>query len=506
MREEKRRKEEDEKAAWKRAEEEERRRREKEEARMRAEEEEEKRRIEDEKARIKAAEEEAKARAEKDEIARVAEEAEKNLVKEPQTREDPDIELITEEMLDDNLAVSEMEEEVKTSSHREDKQDKREKLNGEDIDLELNGTPAEAGPQLEERDGEDDLENRTPAESDSTSVLSSDGVFTVQPSTTGEELDKKSLDDNSTLSDVDQSRAKSTAVSKGQLSRSQEKRELRRQRGLEHNQRETERASSSVSGKDDTSSLKNKTQATRLKERSESKELDQYTFVAWKMKEDKAAKKETKTSPPAGPVRPSTLSLQHVSDRNGVSEGTGAVGLQRRPGAIKEKPEKWRGRRSDGELSECTSPPQSHSREERRTKTPLYVFSDPLSFSFTSTLTGPVKDIKTADSHVFFFFPHLFIHSVETGSSSVDSLSPGSEGAGALQVLSFYVKGILQANFSHIIHQDSVVQLNSPSESLGEGSKGGSFRRKSQEGSGHQDPTQSIPSTPDRYCTALTCV
>lgn len=380
MREEKRRTEEEEKEARKRAEEEERRRREEEEeARIQAEEEEERRRIEDEKARIKAAEEEAKARAEKEEIARMAEEAEKNLVKEPQTREDPDIELITEEMLDDNLTVPEMEEEVNTSSHREDKHVNGEELNDMDMVPQLNVTLAEAGPQLEERDGEDDLENRTPAESDSTSVLSSDGVFTLQSSTAGEELDKKSLDDTSILSNVDQNRAKSTAVSKGQLSRSQEKRELRRRRGLEHNQRETERASSSFSGKDDTSSLKNKTQATRLKERSESKELDQYTFVAWKMKEDKAVKKETKTSaPPAGPVRPSTLPLQPLSDRNGVSEGTGAVSLQRRPGAIKEKPEKWRGRRSDGELSEHTSPTQPHSREERRTKPPLYVFSDPL--------------------------------------------------------------------------------------------------------------------------------
>uniref|UniRef100_H3DDJ4 Myosin IXB n=1 Tax=Tetraodon nigroviridis TaxID=99883 RepID=H3DDJ4_TETNG len=279
-------------------------------------------------------------------IARMAEEAEKSVVKEPQTREDPDIELITEEMLDDNLAVLEMEEEVNTSSHTEDKHVKGGELNDVDMELEVNGTPAEAGPQLEE---------------------------------------------------------------------SQEKRELRRLRGLEHNQRETERASSSVSGKDDTSSLKNKTQATRLKERSESKELDQYTFVAWKMKEDKTAKKETKTSPsPAGPVRPSTLPLQPVSDRNGVSEGTGAVGLQRRPGAIKEKPEKWRGRRSDGELSERTSPPQPHSGEEQRTKTPL--------------------------------------HRAETALSSVDSVSPGSEGAGA---------------------------------------------RQKPRGSGHQDSTQPIPSTPD---------
>lgn len=375
LREEKRRKEEEEKEARKRAEEEERRRREEEEeeARRQAEEEEERRRIEDEKARIKAEEEEAKRKAEREEIARMAEEAERKLVKEPQTREDPDIELITEEMLDYNLTGPETEEEVNTSSHREDKGVKGEKLDDVEMDPELNGTLAEAGPQLEERDGEDDLENHTPAESDSTSVLSSDGILTLQPSTTGEEMDKKSLDDASVCSDADQNRAKSSAANKGQLSRSQEKREQRRRRGLEHNRRETERASSSVGSKEDTSSLKSKTQATRSKERAESKELDQYTFVAWKMKEDKAAKKETKTSPPAGPVRPSTLPLQPVSDRNGVSESTGAVSLQRRPGAIKEKPEKWKGRRSDGELSERTSPQQPPSKEERRRKTPLYV-------------------------------------------------------------------------------------------------------------------------------------
>lgn len=375
LREEKRRKEEEEKEARKRAEEEERRRREEEEeARRQAEEEEERRRIEDEKARIKAEEEEAKRKAEREEIARMAEEAEKKLVKEPQTREDPDIELITEEMLDSNLTAPETEEEVNSSSHREDEGVKGKKLDDMEMDLELNGTLAEAGPQLEERDGEDDLENHTPAESDSTSVLSSDGI---QPSTTGEEMDKKSLDDTSVCSVADQNRAKSSAVNKGQLSRSQEKREQRRRRGLEHNRRETERASSSVGTKDDTASLKSKTQATRLKERAESKELDQYTFVAWKMKDDKAAKKETKTSPPPGPVRPSTLPLQPVSDRNGVSESTGAVSLQRRPGAIKEKPEKWRGRRSDGELSERTSPQQPHSKEERRRKTPLYVLIRP---------------------------------------------------------------------------------------------------------------------------------
>uniref|UniRef100_A0A665X425 Myosin IXB n=1 Tax=Echeneis naucrates TaxID=173247 RepID=A0A665X425_ECHNA len=132
-------------------------------------------------------------------------------------------------------------------------------------------------------------------------------------------------------------------------------------------------ASSSLSpaiSTDQTSPPNSKSQETsKLNERSDSKELDQYTFVAWK-----GVKKEAKTSPVSGPVRPSTLSLQPTDpgpDRNGLGEA-GTTSLQRRPGAIKEKPEKWRGRRSDGEYSENTSPPPQ-TREERTKKPQLYV-------------------------------------------------------------------------------------------------------------------------------------
>uniref|UniRef100_A0A8C2X5D9 Myosin IXB n=1 Tax=Cyclopterus lumpus TaxID=8103 RepID=A0A8C2X5D9_CYCLU len=145
-------------------------------------------------------------------------------------------------------------------------------------------------------------------------------------------------------------------------------------------QRETERAASSsstsASGKDQTSPPKSKSQEpSKLKERADSKELDQYTFVAWKMKEDKGEKKEEKPSPPyAGPVRPSSLPLHTADqfpDRNGLGDGGGATHLQRRAGAIKEKPEKWKGRRSNGEYADGTSPPPPH-REERKKKQPLY--------------------------------------------------------------------------------------------------------------------------------------
>ncbi|XP_026108541.1 unconventional myosin-IXb-like [Carassius auratus] len=105
-----------------------------------------------------------------------------------------------------------------------------------------------------------------------------------------------------------QSQNRAPPLAKLPVSRSQEKRELRRQRGLEHSQRESERAA--LAGKDNTF-FESKTLErpgkvdSKLKERSDSKELDQYTFVAWKV--DKV-KKDAKDVPPEL-VRPSTLPL-----------------------------------------------------------------------------------------------------------------------------------------------------------------------------------------------------
>lgn len=460
IRQEKQRKEEEEKEAQKRAEEEERRRREEEEeARRKAEEEEARKRMAEEEARRKEEAEEARRRAGEVEAARKAQEAqkkreeeEKRRAREPQTREDPDIELVTEEMLDDNLSSQEDERgeedlEVKSSSHTEeeeqDKDDEELEDEDEELHMETNGTLAEAGPQLDEEE-EQDLENQTLGQTDSKPALRSDGAApnALTPSSPGQASDTQAHSTTSTPPNAEQDRVRPPPINRGQSSRSQEKREQRRRRGLEHNQRETDRAASSTSStisKDQTSPPKSKSQETsKLKERSDSKELDQYTFVAWKMKDDKGGKKEAKTSPAppvSGPVRPSSLSLrpaEPAADRNGLVEGVGATNLHRRPGAIKEKPEKWR--RSDGEYPESASPPPLHS--ERRKKLPLG----------------------------------------EMASSSVDSLSPGSEGAGA----------------------PSAREIISPSESHGDGSRGSSLRRKQQDGSSHQDLAHSIPSTPDK--------
>lgn len=101
-------------------------------------------------------------------------------------------------------------------------------------------------------------------------------------------------------------------------------------------------------------------------------------------------------------------------------------------------------------------------------------------------------------------------------SSSIDSLSPGSEGAGAISVrevcVKFYplcegnapvVNDFLPHEFAHHLNLFSSLQIMSITESHGDGSKGSSIRRKHQDGSGHQDSAQSIPSTPDRCCTKL---
>lgn len=93
----------------------------------------------------------------------------------------------------------------------------------------------------------------------------------------------------------DPGRTRAPLTGKVPTSRSQEKRELRRQRGLEHSQRESVRA------------------AAALKDES-CKELDQYTFICQKSEkakkeiddEEEKVKKEATTCP----IRPSTLPLE----------------------------------------------------------------------------------------------------------------------------------------------------------------------------------------------------
>ncbi|XP_054903546.1 unconventional myosin-IXb isoform X5 [Poeciliopsis prolifica] len=395
IREEKRKKEEEEEEARKREEEEEARRKAEEEERLR---------IEEVKKR---AEEEAARKAQ--ETQKKLEEKEQKEAREPQTREDPDIELVTEEMLDENVP--------------EEEQKKDEEMEDEDEDLEPCGTEAEAGPPLDE-DQEPGLASNTPT-----------GISPHQEDTA------------TTPPHAELRRQQPGLISKVPSARSLEKREQRRRRGLEHSQRESERAassssSSSATNRDQTSPTKSRNQETpKLKERTDSKELDQYTFVAWK-------KKEGKTSPPsAGPVRPSTLPLHpadSTQDKNGLGEGVGPVNLQRRSGAIKEKPEKWKGRRSNGESSEGTGSPPLHTKE--------------------STKKPPLRDV----SH-----------------SSVDSLSPTSDGAWAVSVRDPWTMAVRE-------------EKNHPQDGQGDTSRSSSFRKRHQDGSGQPDSLPSNVITPDK--------
>uniref|UniRef100_A0A3Q2YSY5 Myosin IXB n=1 Tax=Hippocampus comes TaxID=109280 RepID=A0A3Q2YSY5_HIPCM len=196
-------------------------------------------------------------------------------------------------------------------------------------------------------------------------------------------------------------------VAKTQVSKSQEKREQRRRRGLEHNQRETLRAaststSSSATSVEQTSPPKSKSSdVSKQREGADSKELDQYTFVAWKMKEEKGGKKDTKLSSQSGAVRPTTLSLHPAESTHEktVADG-GALSLKHIHGPVKEKSEKWKGKTSDGEHS----PPQHN----------MYVscygyilmFSAPFTMQhvFPSSILSPVGAREFRKN---LFIPHL---------------------------------------------------------------------------------------------------
>uniref|UniRef100_A0A8C5C929 Myosin IXB n=1 Tax=Gadus morhua TaxID=8049 RepID=A0A8C5C929_GADMO len=225
--------------------------------------------------------------------------------------------------------------------------------------VETNGTPAEAGSQQDVEEEEDDV-GRAPEPTGGVPSGTRPAPCTARAAPQVEE----------------NSKGRAAALHKGQSSKSQEKREQRRRRGLEHNQRESERAASSTpaaAGKDEAppkSSPRTKgkgQEAARLKEAAESKELDQYPFVHWKVKEDKGEKKE-------GPVRPSSLALRPsdaAAERNGHEEASGLPGLQRRPGALKEKPDKWKG----GRKSEGGSPPRPDTAQHKRQIHAQYVQS-----------------------------------------------------------------------------------------------------------------------------------
>ncbi|XP_018583731.2 unconventional myosin-IXb isoform X3 [Scleropages formosus] len=224
-------------------------------------------------------------------------------------------------------------------------------------------------------------------------------------------------------------------------SRSQEKREQRRQRGLEHSKRECQRAAS-ASKEEPTPKVKGQDAVTgpeaRQKERADSKELDQYTFVAWKMKEEKG-KKEVKASA-SPPSRPSSLPLRtsvHKPSRNGFEESPCAKHSEQ--DIVKEKAEKWKEKSSEGGHPDISSP-EADTCDNRGTATSLN-----LGFSV----------------------------SVE----NLTKLNSGSNASSAFP---------------------SQKEVQSPIETACEVSKMNSLRRKNNDSSGHPDVIHLAPSTPEK--------
>ncbi|XP_036442017.1 unconventional myosin-IXb isoform X2 [Colossoma macropomum] len=295
---------------------EDKRRKEEEEARRRREEEEEAARRAQEAAeaarREREAAEAARRAREAEEAARRAQEAEEAARKK-----------------------KEAEEEAARLAEQRRKEEASQKLRNETfienlVSSEVKGgekeAKAEAGPHPEEQDGEQNqniLElNEKDKKKEPVGKLTEDNKhlkapFTVLPEETSsktapeESLDRKippaalpeakmsvsvspeedkNLQTSTPVTPSEQLKPKTPSLGRLSTSRSQEKRELRRQRGLEHSQREIERAASI--NREEPAQKSPTGPESRQNERSNSKELDQYTFVAWRSDRQKKEAKD----------------------------------------------------------------------------------------------------------------------------------------------------------------------------------------------------------------------
>uniref|UniRef100_A0A673YN19 Myosin IXB n=1 Tax=Salmo trutta TaxID=8032 RepID=A0A673YN19_SALTR len=233
-----------------------------------------------------------------------------------------------------------------------------------------NSTQAEAGPQLEEEsqavEEQEEAHSEEPEEEGTTEAAAPHSPERDKGAQAAAEASP------STDPQSGQKKLRPPTLHKVPASRSQEKRELRRQRGLEHSQRESKRVASAVTKEEPAPKVIDQEAASRAEgkpkgrpERTDSKEMDQYTFVAWK-KEDKA-KKEAKAATTPAPIRPSTLPLnptEPMANRNGHEVlGPGNLTRYSQQDAMKEKAEKWKGRKIDVQQPESTSPPEAHSKD-----------------------------------------------------------------------------------------------------------------------------------------------
>nr|XP_055072708.1 unconventional myosin-IXb isoform X4 [Misgurnus anguillicaudatus] len=246
------------------------------------------------------------------------------------------------------------------------------------------------------------------------------------------------------------------------LSKSLEKREQRRQRGLEHNQRETQRAASGI--KEDTS-FKSKTlespgkSETKLKERSDSKELDQYTFVAWKG--DKVKKDEL--------VRPSTLPLDipaSAPGRNGYGD----------PAISKPSPAKE-------EASKRKEPSRSNTQPEN-------LIAGPRSLEDRNMKTLQNRGISVSLDDV---------SRIGADSPSQDKSRPRRKKRYALARICLPIKSV-EMEDADLWTLSSTSPLQKPAriENSFDGAKNSTLKERSHDSHAHQDVLPIQPSTPER--------
>ncbi|KAK1152491.1 hypothetical protein AOXY_G31171 [Acipenser oxyrinchus oxyrinchus] len=213
-----------------------------------------------------------------------------------------------------------------------------------------------------------------------------------------------------------------SAESIDKLPRSQDKRERRRQRGLEHDKLQNKLVSPPGQGDHPAPSTapspakgEKPDTGSKLKERSDSKELDQYTFVEWKMK-DSPGKKEGKC--PSDMARPHSLPLSSPNSsgggdgkeaqRNGQKEPSSPTGgtLHRYSNqtVLRNKGERWKEKiKTEGGQQESPSPEKPKLLQTKGISTSLEDLSKQslpgLDYSTTGTCRRKVSPAKSfADS------------------------------------------------------------------------------------------------------------
>ncbi|KAG7456757.1 hypothetical protein MATL_G00239240 [Megalops atlanticus] len=156
-------------------------------------------------------------------------------------------------------------------------------------------------------------------------------------------------------------RARPPKLQKSATSRSQEKRELRRQRGVEHNQRESERAAT-ASEDQPAPEVKGQQEVSVV----EGRMPGQGASVAGKANKE-PGKKQAGVPPPLLP-RPATLpQLPPCGDEPPGPYHTGSLQRYNKKSILKEKGDKWKERRSEGAFLD--SGPDPHCLKDKRTRT-----------------------------------------------------------------------------------------------------------------------------------------